>query len=66
MRFDKLFRVLVIGGAAAAGTTGCGGSSQQKTNTANAPATQQTAPEKHVTPSVDTQPTGGGGGAQGW
>ena len=69
MLFQKLFRVLVLGGAVAAGTAGCATSTSAKSADANANATSSDkkaaddAAPKADKPSTESS---GGGGVMGW
>lgn len=67
MLFDKLFRILVIGGAAAAAfaPAGCASTSQQKPNQ----TAQTKAEDEDKTPAQESPQTHRvrmGGGARGW
>jgi len=71
MLFQKLFRVLVLGGAVAAGTTGCATSTSAKSADANANATssdKKAADDATPTDAKADKPTesSGGGGVMGW
>jgi hypothetical protein len=54
MRFKKLFRLLVVGGAAVGALPGCATTSEPGTNASN-------APQSNVPP-----PSHGSGGIRGW